>query len=80
MGILILALENQFKIVDCQSFMTLYKETLNIKPKSLQQPFYSRVSGYESDFFDFNPVQMGNFYRYYEALIDLKKAKENDEK
>ena len=67
-GILILALENQFKIVDCQSFMTLYK------------PFYSRVGGYESDFFDFNPVQMGNFYRYYETLIDLKKAKENDEK
>lgn len=79
-GILILVLRDKFKIVDCQSLMTLYEEALNIKPKSLQQPFYSRVGGYERDFFDFNPVQMGNFYRYYETLIDLKKAKENDEK
>lgn len=77
-GVLVFALENKFKIVDCQSFMTLYEEPLSVKPKALQTPFYSRVSGYESNFFDFNEIKMGNFYRYYEALIDLRKAKEEE--
>ncbi len=73
LGILIFALEDRAKFVDCQDFTTLYEIAI-AKPSSVQVPFYSRISDYRSDFFDFNAAEIGNFYRYYEALIDLDKV------
>ncbi len=74
LGILIFALEKKAKFVDCQDFKTLYEIPIS-KPKSVQVPFYSRISGYRSEFFDFNAAEIGNFYRYYEALIDWGKVR-----
>ncbi|EOW3520829.1 plasminogen-binding N-terminal domain-containing protein [Campylobacter coli] len=72
-GILIFALEDKAKIVDCQDFSELYEVTI-AKPSSIQVPFYSRIGGYKSNFFDFNSQEVGNYYRYYDALINLPKA------
>ncbi|EPZ2627026.1 plasminogen-binding N-terminal domain-containing protein [Campylobacter coli] len=72
-GILIFALEDKAKIVDCQDFSELYELAI-AKPSSIQVPFYSRIGGYKSNFFDFNSQEMGNYYRYYDALINLPKA------
>lgn len=73
-GILVFALEGKAKIVDCQSFNELDEMPI-AKPISVQVPFYSRIGGYKSNFFDFNSGEMGNYYRYYDALINLPKAK-----
>lgn len=72
-GILIFALEDKAKIVDCQDFSELYELAI-AKPSSIQVPFYSRMGGYKSNFFDFNSQEVGNYYRYYDALINLPKA------
>lgn len=72
-GILIFALEDKAKIVDCQDFSELYELAI-AKPNSIQVPFYSRIGGYKSNFFDFNSQEVGNYYRYYDALINLPKA------
>lgn len=72
-GILIFALEDKAKIVDCQDFSELYELAI-AKPSSIQVPFYSRIGGYKSNFFDFNSQEVGNYYRYYNALINLPKA------
>lgn len=72
-GILIFALEDKAKIVDCQDFSELYELAI-AKPSSIQIPFYSRIGGYKSNFFDFNSQEVGNYYRYYDALINLPKA------
>ncbi|HEC1736119.1 TPA: plasminogen-binding N-terminal domain-containing protein [Campylobacter coli] len=72
-GILIFALEDRAKIVDCQDFSELYELAI-AKPSSIQVPFYSRIGGYKSNFFDFNSQEVGNYYRYYDALINLPKA------
>lgn len=72
-GILIFALEDKAKIVDCQDFSELYELAIT-KPSSIQVPFYSRIGGYKSNFFDFNSQEVGNYYRYYDALINLPKA------
>ncbi len=72
-GILIFALEDRVKMVDCQDFSELYELAI-AKPSSIQVPFYSRIGGYKSNFFDFNSQEVGNYYRYYDALINLPKA------
>ncbi|HEB9339066.1 TPA: plasminogen-binding N-terminal domain-containing protein [Campylobacter coli] len=72
-GILIFVLEDKAKIVDCQDFSELYELAI-AKPSSIQVPFYSRIGGYKSNFFDFNSQEVGNYYRYYDALINLPKA------
>ena len=72
-GILIFALEDKAKIVDCQDFSELYELTIS-KPSSIQVPFYSRIGGYKSNFFDFNSQEVGNYYRYYDALINIPKV------
>lgn len=72
-GILIFALEDKAKMVDCQDFSELYELAI-AKPSSIQVPFYSRIGGYKSNFFDFNSQEVGNYYRYYDALINLPKA------
>ncbi|EAI2977222.1 exporting protein [Campylobacter jejuni] len=72
-GILIFALEDKAKIVDCQDFSELYELAI-AEPSSIQVPFYSRIGGYKSNFFDFNSQEVGNYYRYYDALINLPKA------
>ncbi|EAH7654206.1 plasminogen-binding N-terminal domain-containing protein [Campylobacter coli] len=72
-GILIFALEDKAKIVDCQDFSELYELAI-AKPSSIQVPFYSRIGGYKSNFFDFNSQEVGNYYRYYNVLINLPKA------
>ncbi|EHD2940968.1 exporting protein [Campylobacter coli] len=72
-GILIFALEDKAKIVDCQDFSELYELAI-AKPSSIQVPFYSRIGGYKSNFFDFNSQEVSNYYRYYDALINLPKA------
>ncbi|EIP4520252.1 plasminogen-binding N-terminal domain-containing protein [Campylobacter coli] len=72
-GILIFALEDKAKIVDCQDFSELYELAI-AKPSNIQVPFYSRIGGYKSNFFDFNSQEVGNYYRYYDALINLPKA------
>ncbi|EAH8788093.1 exporting protein [Campylobacter jejuni] len=72
-GILIFALEDKAKIIDCQDFSELYELAI-AKPSSIQVPFYSRIGGYKSNFFDFNSQEVGNYYRYYDALINLPKA------
>ncbi len=72
-GILIFALGDKAKIVDCQDFSELYELAI-AKPSSIQVPFYSRIGGYKSNFFDFNSQEVGNYYRYYDALINLPKA------
>lgn len=74
-GILAFALKDKIKLVDCQDFNTIYEENYSSKPQALQTPFYSRIAGYQAGFFDFNAEEMGNFYRYYEALIDLSRAR-----
>lgn len=71
-GILIFVLEQKAKFVDCQDFTTLYEVPVS-KPSSVQVPFYSRITDYKASFFDFNAAEIGNFYRYYEALIDLNR-------
>ncbi|TKX32770.1 plasminogen-binding N-terminal domain-containing protein [Campylobacter aviculae] len=75
-GILIFALENKAKIIDCQNFNELYEFPIE-KASSVQIPFYSRVSGYKSNFFDFNTQEIGNYYKYYNALIDFSGIKMN---
>ncbi len=72
-GILIFALEDKAKMIDCQDFSELYELAI-AKPSSIQVPFYSRIGGYKSNFFDFNSQEVGNYYRYYDALINLPKA------
>ncbi|MGH2304907.1 plasminogen-binding N-terminal domain-containing protein [Campylobacter taeniopygiae] len=72
-GVLIFALENKAKIIDCQNFNELYEFPIE-KASSVQIPFYSRVSGYKTNFFDFNAQEMNDYYRYYNALIDFYKV------
>ena len=72
-GILIVALEDKAEIVDCQDFTKLDEISID-KAGSVQVPFYSRISGYKSNFFDFNSQEVGNYYRYYDVLINLPKA------
>ncbi|MBZ7935419.1 MULTISPECIES: plasminogen-binding N-terminal domain-containing protein [Campylobacter] len=72
-GILIFALEDKAKIIDCQNFNELYEFPIE-KASSVQIPFYSRVSGYRTNFFDFNAQEMSDYYRYYNALIDFSKV------
>ncbi|WP_171822830.1 plasminogen-binding N-terminal domain-containing protein, partial [Campylobacter coli] len=50
-----------------------YELTIS-KPSSIQVPFYSRIGGYKSNFFDFNSQEVGNYYRYYDALINIPKV------
>lgn len=69
-GILVFALEDKAKIVDCQDFSELYELAI-AKPSSIQVPFYSRIGGYKSNFFDFNSQEVGNYYKYYDALINI---------
>lgn len=69
-GILVIALENQAEIVDCQNFNKLYEVPI-AKTTSIQIPFYSRIGGYKSNFFDFNSQKIGNYYKYYNSLINL---------
>lgn len=70
-GVLIFVLEQKAKFVDCQDFTTLYEIRVS-KPSSVEVPFYSRIKEYKSDLLNFGSQEVGNFYRYYETLIDLK--------
>ncbi|WP_373447879.1 plasminogen-binding N-terminal domain-containing protein [Campylobacter bilis] len=72
-GILLIALENKAELIDCQDFSKLYEIPIG-KASSIQVPFYSRVGGYKSNFFDFNIQEIGNYYQYYNALINLPKT------
>lgn len=70
-GILIFVLEQKAKFVDCQDFTTLYEIPIS-RPSSVKVPFYSRIEEYKGGLLDFDSQGVGNFYRYYETLIDLK--------
>ncbi|RQD69306.1 exporting protein [Campylobacter hepaticus] len=72
-GILVIALENKAQFVDCQNFNKLYEVPIQ-KANSVQIPFYSRIEGYKANFFDFSSQEIGNYYQYYNALINLTKA------
>ncbi|MBZ7968635.1 plasminogen-binding N-terminal domain-containing protein [Campylobacter molothri] len=72
-GILIFALEDKAKIIDCQNFNELYEIPIK-KASSVQIPFYSRVDGYRTNFFDFNAQKINDYYQYYNALIDFSKV------
>lgn len=73
-GLLVVALEKKAEIVDCQDFEKI-KEIQIPQAKSLQIPFFSRISGYKSDIFSFNDDAIGNYYIYYEKLISLTREK-----
>lgn len=67
-GLTIFALKDKAYVVDCQDFKILYNidiENFN----EIQIPFYSRVGGYAKQIFDFDSEEIGNYYKYYNALI-----------
>ncbi|TKX31768.1 plasminogen-binding N-terminal domain-containing protein [Campylobacter estrildidarum] len=72
-GILVFALEDKAKVVDCQNFKELFEIPI-FKSSNIQIPFFSRIGGYRSNFFDLNSQEIGNYYRYYNALIDFSKV------
>ncbi|MCH3846966.1 plasminogen-binding N-terminal domain-containing protein, partial [Campylobacter jejuni] len=72
-GILVVALENQAEVVDCLDFNKLYEVPIS-KTTSVQVPLYSRIGVYKSNYLDFNYQEIGNYYRYYDALINLNKV------
>ena len=74
-GILAFALRDKIKLVDCQDFHVLYEEDVALNSSTQQAPFYSRIEGYRSDFFNINSEEIGDFYRYYETLIDPLRAR-----
>ncbi|WP_082019387.1 plasminogen-binding N-terminal domain-containing protein [Campylobacter subantarcticus] len=73
-GLLVVALEKRAEVIDCQDFGKI--EEISIpSAKSLQIPFYSRITGYKSDIFSLNDEAIGNYYVYYEKLISLTREK-----
>ena len=69
-GVVVFALQEKARIVDCQDFNELFSFEIS-KASEVNVPFYSRINGYKSSFFDFNSQEIGNYYRYYETLIEL---------
>nr|WP_324253221.1 plasminogen-binding N-terminal domain-containing protein [Campylobacter volucris] len=69
-GLLVVALEKKAELVDCQDFEKLQEIEIP-QAQSLQIPFYSRITGYKSDIFSLNDESIGNYYIYYEKLINL---------
>ncbi|KAA6226672.1 plasminogen-binding N-terminal domain-containing protein [Campylobacter sp. LR286c] len=77
-GIVIFALQEKAKYVDCQDFVVLYESQIP-KTSSIQVPFYSRIGGYKSGILDFTSEQISNFFNYYETLIDLYSVRKKNE-
>lgn len=71
-GILAFALEGKALFVDCQNFNVLY-ETPIPQFTGTALPFYSRIDGYKRNFFDFNSIEVGDYYKYYTMLITLNR-------
>lgn len=69
-GLLVVALEKKAELVDCQDFEKIQEIEIP-QAQSLQIPFYSRITGYKSDIFSLNDESIGNYYIYYEKLINL---------
>ena len=68
-GLAIFALKDKAYVVDCQDFKTLYNIDIP-NYNEVQIPFYSRVGGYTKKFFDFDSQEIGNYYKYYDFLIN----------
>jgi len=68
-GLIVFALDQKLKFVDCQGFELVYETPFTYKAQKVELPFYSRIQGYRSSIFDLGSEKIKDFYKYYEALI-----------
>ncbi|TKX29096.1 exporting protein [Campylobacter sp. MIT 12-5580] len=70
LGLVIFALENELAFVDCASFTLLFKQDFTTHSLAPQKPFYSRVSNYKKNFFNFFEREVRDYYEYYTTLTN----------
>lgn len=75
LGVLAFALRKELVFVNCLDFTLLGKEALEGEILSPQTPFYSRIDGYQKNFFNFFEWRVKDYYEYYSKLIGQENAK-----
>ncbi len=67
-SLLYFAIGNNGYFVDCNSFKTLYKESIENSGKTML-PFYSRVKNIKASWLSFGKSKIDNYNKYYKNLL-----------
>ncbi len=68
-SLIFFALNNEAVFVDCNNFK-IVKELKGGRIKTAQLPFYTRIKGIETSWFDFSSKKMDSYSNYYKKLIN----------
>jgi len=68
-SLIFFALDNEAVFVDCSNFKVV-KRLKGGRIKTAQLPFYTRVKGIETSWFDFSSKKMDSYSNYYKRLIN----------
>ena len=68
-SLIFFALSNEAVFVDCNNFK-IVKELKSSPIKTAQLPFYTRVKGIETSWFNFSSSKMDSYSNYYKRLIN----------
>ena len=73
LGIVGFVLKDKVKFVDCQDFTPLFEQPLNLSVAKPQTPFYSNITAYRKNVFNFNEKRIRDYYDYYEGITEVSK-------
>lgn len=68
-SLIFFALSNEAVFVDCNNFK-IVKELKSSSIEKAQLPFYTRVKGIDTSWFDFSSSKMDSYSNYYKRLIN----------
>jgi hypothetical protein len=68
-SLIFFALNNEAVFVDCNNFK-IVKKLKGGRVRTAQLPFYTRVKGIDTSWFDFSSSKMDSYSNYYKSLIN----------
>jgi len=68
-SLIFFALSNEAVFVDCNNFK-IVKKLKGASVRTAQLPFYTRVKGIDTSWFDFSSKKMDSYSNYYKSLIN----------
>ncbi|TQR34649.1 exporting protein [Campylobacter sp. MIT 99-7217] len=75
LGIVAFALKEELIFLNCNDFTLLSKEEFQGEAIEVQTPFYSRISGFKKNFFNFFERKVKDYYKYYSDMVGLNDTK-----